>query len=68
MDGMGLIGIFSGTLAKVQIIDIIDSNTKHLRYLKWRNPHQYKLYEGFVRENPPPQEIVWKKVQEALHF
>ena len=36
--------------------------TKHFRYLKWRNPHLYKLY---VRENPSSE---WPYKVQYLHF
>ena len=38
--------------------------TQHLRCLKWRNPHLYKLYGyGLCKENPPPK---WSyKVQDS---
>ena len=43
-------------------------DTKHFRYLKWRNPHLYKLYGyGLCKEKPTPK-IAKKKVQETLHF
>ncbi len=30
--------------------------TKHLRYLKWRNPHLYKLYGyGLCKGKPTPK-------------
>ena len=43
--------------------------TKLFRYLKWRNPHLYKLYGyGLCKGVNPPPKIAGYKVQETLHF
>ena len=41
--------------------------TKNFRYLKWRNPHLYKLYgyKGYVREDIPTIKIAENKVQDS---
>ena len=41
--------------------------TKHLRYLKWSNPHMYKLYEYSLCKGNPIPTIAVNKVQ-YLHF
>ena len=42
--------------------------TKHFRYLKWRNPHLYKLYGYSLCKGNPTPKTAKNKVQETLHF
>ena len=43
--------------------------TKHFeRYLKWRNPHLYKVYGYGLCKGKPTPKIAVNKAQETLHF
>ena len=42
--------------------------TKNFRYLKWRNPHLFKLYGYGLCKGNPISKTAENKVQETLHF